>query len=309
MGMWNWLTGSGDAPLDDAADEDFAFGNTIHIPSHDFIGLCAKSPNNQFTLAWIDGGPDQSRTGRYLLLNGKRVVVDGAMARPNDGKVTDGGIFVLNDWGAVETLNGTFFAFGADGKMLVSRYFSANLYDNALSADGRFAVCQTANAPGSDGNLLTLFDLAAGKEIASFRPESGWAKDYAFFPERRRIRLIYHDGGAFDYGFDGAFVDRIQWLAFGLQQGNILTIEKLIAEADGQLSPELAAQLLPATETALAKLRADDPRARARVLKSRGICLEAVAELKQALACYDEALALDVKVGVKRRADSLRKVV
>jgi hypothetical protein len=89
---------------------------------------------------------------------------------------------------------------------------------------------------------------------------------------------------------------------------NTLIIEKLIGEVGGAPGPALAEQLLPATETALRKFRPDEDRVRARVLKSRGICLEAVAELQQVLACYDEALTLDPKVGVKRRADALRRV-
>ena len=309
MGMWNWLTGSKNVLRGDTAEEDFDFGNTIHIASHDFIGLRAHSPNGRFTVAWADGGPDQSRTGRYLLLDGKRVIVEGRMPRPNDGAVTDGGVFILNDWGASETLSGTFHAFGADGKTLVSRYFMANLFNNGVSADGRFAACQTANAPGADGNRLAVFDLQAGREIAGFQPESGWAKEYLFFPETRRIRLLYHRGGAFDYDFEGAFVDRMKWLAFGLTQGNVFVIETLIAEMDGKPSPELANQVLPATEVALAKIRPDDTRTRARLLRWRGTCLEARAELKQALACYDEALSLDPNVGVKRKADALRRVV
>ncbi|WP_347338884.1 tetratricopeptide repeat protein [Bradyrhizobium nanningense] len=60
---------------------------------------------------------------------------------------------------------------------------------------------------------------------------------------------------------------------------------------------------------ALGKLGARDDRTRARLLRSRGTCLEALADLKEALACYDKALSLDPKVGVKRRADSLRKIV
>jgi hypothetical protein len=159
MGMWNWLIGSKDAPRGDTVEDDFDFGNTIHIASREFIGLRARSPNGRPTLAWADGGPDQSRTGRYLLLDGKRVIVEGWMPRPNDGAVTDGGIFILNDWGASETLNGTFHAFGVDGKSLFSRYFAANLFNNGVSADGRFAACQTANAPGPDGNRLAVFDL------------------------------------------------------------------------------------------------------------------------------------------------------
>jgi hypothetical protein len=312
MGLSDWLKGNGQTasraePESDIDDE--AFSNVIHIPSRNFIGLCTRSPNRRFTLAWLDGGPDQSRQGRYLLLDGKRVVAEGTMPRPNDGKVTDAGVFVLNDWGAIETLNGTFMAFGSDGRLLVSRAFSANLFDCALSPDGCFAVCQTCNSPTEDSNLLTLFDLMGGNIISAWRPESGWAKSYEFSGANRTIRLIYPDGGAFAYSFDGTFLDRMRWFAAGLQKGDIPIIEKLLGEGGSPLGPELAAQILPATRVALGGLRQEDGRARARVLKSQGICFEALAELKEALACYDEALTLDPKVGVKRRVDQLRKVV
>lgn len=302
MGIRDWFKGPGRAPAEEASEDDDAFfGNTIHIPSHDFIGMCARSSNKRFTLAWIDGGPDQSRTGRYALLDGKAVVVEGRMARPNDGQVSDAGIFILNDWGAHETLSGTFNAFAPDGRKILSRDFTANLFNNGLAEDGLFAACQTCNAPTADSNLLTLFDLGAGRELGSFQPESGWAKSYLFFPAARRIRLLYHDGGAFDYGFDGVFIDRMQWLAAGLQKGDVFVIEKLIGEAGGKPEPALAAELIPATTTALAKLRADDGRARARALKSRGICLEAMAELKQALACYE------LSRSIPRSASSVRR--
>jgi hypothetical protein len=315
MGILNWLAGKSSAAPQQApaansgAAEDDPFSRVIHIESLNFVGMSARSPSKRFTVAWADGGPDQARTGRYLLLDGERVVVQGKMARPNDGKVTDAGVFILNDWGSMETLNGAFAAFGPDGRKLVSRKFSANLYNNGLSPDGRFAVCQTANAPGEDGNLLTLFDLEAGKPINAWQPESGWASYYEFPANTQTIRLGYRDRGAFSYNFDGTFPDRMKWLAVGLQKGDIFIMEKLLAESGGQPSPDLAAQLLAGTDVALAELRKDDARTRARLLKSRGICLEAIAEAKQALAAYDEALALDPKIGVKRRADQLRRVV
>jgi hypothetical protein len=223
--------------------------------------------------------------------------------------VTDAGVFILNDWSSSESLDGTFHAFGANGKTLVSRYFRANLFNNGISTDSRLAACQTANAPGADGNRLTVFDLEACQEIVGFRPESGWAKDYVFFPEARRVRLLYHDGGAFDYDFEGVFVDRMKWLAFGLTLGNVSVIETCLAEMNGMPSRELADQVLPAIAVALGKLSPHDDRTRARLLRSRGICFEACAELRQALACYDEALSIDPKVGVKRRVTALRKVV
>jgi hypothetical protein len=71
-----------------------------------------------------------------------------------DGKVEDNGVFILSDWGSIETLNGTFAAFCPDGKPILSRKLKANLFNNGLSPDGRWAVCQTANAPSDDSGRL-----------------------------------------------------------------------------------------------------------------------------------------------------------
>jgi tetratricopeptide (TPR) repeat protein len=37
--------------------------------------------------------------------------------------------------------------------------------------------------------------------------------------------------------------------------------------------------------------------------KLRGMCLEAQNDQARALSCYEKALALDPKIGLKRRAD------
>jgi tetratricopeptide (TPR) repeat protein len=251
-----------------------------------------------------------SRTpGRYILLDRGKIVAEGKLPRPNDGKVTDTGIFILNDWGSSESLKGVFVAFRPDGAEIVSRKFEANLYNNGLSADGSRAVCQTANAPNDDGSLLTVFDLSAGKEIGAWRPESGWARSYEFSEDGETLRLVYPERGSFAYSLDGHFIDRMKWLAAGLAIGDILTVETLLRETNNQPPPALAQQLLSALDVARASPTNTWPKVRARILKSRGICFEAIAEVGKALEAYEEALALDPKIGVKRKADQLRKIV
>ena len=97
-------------------------------------------------------------------------IAEGAMPRPNDGKVADDGLFILNDWGAIESLNGTFWAFNPDGTKRFSRSFKANLFKYGLSTDGRFAACQTANAPHDDGGSLFIFELIAGSRSPPWKP-------------------------------------------------------------------------------------------------------------------------------------------
>lgn len=312
MSLFGSLFGKKDAATDVAPDatDGGLLSDFIQIPSRDFFGPSVKSPNGRYTLAWCDGGPDQSRKGRYFLLDRGRIIVEGGMPRPNDGRVVDSGVFILNDWGSINTLSGTFTAFDPDGTVRFRRSFRANLFNNGLSDDGHFAVCQTANAPDEDGGSLFVFDLYEGKEIASWHPESGWANSYGFPGDGNTVRLVYRDRGAFAYSFDGTFIDRMKWLAVGLQLGDLGIVQTLLAETNNQLTRALVEQLLGAIEIALTSSTYNNsPKWQAIAFKLRGICLEAIAEVGQALAAYEQALKLDSKVGVKRKADQLRKFV
>jgi len=71
----------------------------------------------------------------------------------------------------------------------------------------------------------------------------------------------------------------------------------------------LADQPIASIDVGLRKSQSKDDRTRAWALKLRGLCWESKASFAEALNCYDEALALDAKVGVKRRADQLRKAL
>jgi hypothetical protein len=287
---------------------------TVNIRSRNFVGLSAGSPNRRYTLAWRDanesgkvGGFRESGYGRYILLDGERIVAEAEMARPNDGKVADNGNFILHDWGFGGSLKGTFSAFRADGKRILSRHFKANLLNNGLSPDGVIAVCHTCNSDSeTDSAILAVFDLAKGVEMASWRPESGWPTYYEFPEEGTVIRLGYPRLGSFAFTLTGDFIDRERWIEAALDEGNLYLVERLLKEADTNLPTEFLAKLIRSIDHSLAGA-VIDARTRAYGLKLKGRCLDSLASLDAALDCYDQALALDPKIGVKRRADQIRK--
>ena len=224
--------------------------------------------------------------------------------------VANNGVFILNDWEFSGALSGTFFVFRPDGRPLLSRKFKANLLNNGLSADGQLAVCQTCNSPDTqDSAILTVFDLQAEREVASWRPESGWANVYQFANGNQTIRLGYSNGGTFDYRITGEFIDRDRWIDFELAHGNLLLVESLLKDMAGGPPRALAEKLQVGIDVALAAGPRTDSRTRAWGLKLRGMCLEAQHAPSQALTAYEQALSLDPKIGVKRRADQLRKAV
>ena len=157
MGVLSWLTGGSSTKNQQGASvlgestvpESSLFSGFLDLPSLKFFGPYCQSPNKRYTLGWRDandrgtrGGARSSGLGRYILLEGRDLIAEGNMARPNDGKVADNGVFVLNDWGFSSDLSGVFSAYRPDGKNILSRRFRANLYNNGLAPGGSLAVCQ-----------------------------------------------------------------------------------------------------------------------------------------------------------------------
>lgn len=249
------------------------------------MGQMAVSPNGRYQLIWQDGsGP---RDGRYVLIDDGKVVVDGTMERPHDGKVSDEGVFILNDWGARGELTGKFAAFYSNGSTILSRTFGANLFNNGLSRNGGLAVCQTCNSPDSaDGSLLSIFNLTEGVLLSSWIPESGWADAYGF-PGHGRIRMVRRNRIPLDYSLDGEFLDRQAWLRDDVAHGNIFRIRLALKEgheATGLSLDDLAAGAKVAIADA-------DDRFRADAYRLLGEVEEASERHTEALAAYDQALA------------------
>lgn len=289
----------------------------IEIPDRKFFGQCVRSPNRRYTLAWRDanesgsaGGHRSTGKGRYYLLDGKKIISTGSIARPNDGKVADNGTFVFNDWGLGEGLQGTFLAFDKAGVKLYGRRFKANLFNNGLSPTGEVAVCQTCNSYDSDdGSILTIFDLDTRVEIAHWIPLSGWA-DYYSFGQSGVIQLGYARFGAFAYSWSGDFIDKERWQEVRLESGSygevMMLIEQLLKASPSSHDLERLVRSIDRIEPTIPTL---ETKSRAQAKKLRGLCLEAQSDLENALRLYEDALNLDPKIGLKRRIAQLHKLL
>ncbi|WIA56685.1 VRR-NUC domain-containing protein [Sphingobium sp. WTD-1] len=286
----------------------------ITIDALDFVGQFAKSPNGQFRLIWSDcnpegtiGGNRAEGHGRWALLEQDRLICEGRLERPQGGKVANDGTLILNDWMFGEGLKGRFVAFRRDGTAIMALNIAANLISNGLSNDGTFAICQTANAPGSpDSCLYMLFDLTTAAEIARWEPETGWADGYEFDTAARQLFLIRRYAERIGYRFDGTMIDRDGWQTHRVAAGDLTAIRSLLGDAGQVRDADFVARIIAGLERAA---QDNDVYVRARALRIRGELLEETGDGAAALVAYDEALALDPQVGVTRRADKLRKAL
>jgi tetratricopeptide (TPR) repeat protein len=318
MGLLDWLLTRKSKPLPPTEMMRDTSDGFMSVASRQFAGHFSASPNGCYRIAWGQGGwtPRNlaaSRTmGRYLLLEGNTVLAEGQMTRPEGGQVANNGKFIINDWEDGSALTGSFVAFDRTGREIIRRHFNANLFNNGLSTDGHFAACHTCNSYDPDDSaILAVFDLSAGQEVARWQAESGWPNWYEFSADGKTIGLGYKELGAFRYSLTGDFIDRDIWVETCLAKGQygttILMVESLIKAAGKELPAKLASKLISSLDRFAPQFGTADPQWRALALKLRGIRLEASGAVAEALGCYERALELNPKIGVKRRAHQLKE--
>lgn len=300
-------------PLTDRLEIGEFGHNLVSIDALDFIGHQAVSPNRRYRLIWADRSPDGSRGGNrsegqgsWLLLLDDKIVTAGSLERPQEGCVADNGTVILHDWMFGEGLKGRFVAFAPDGTQLVTQQFAANLMSNSLSPDGKFAICQTANAPGSaDSCHYMLFDLAAGSEMARWEVETGWAERYEWDCEDRRVYLCMKDGERACYDFTGTMVEREAWRLRRIGAGDLNVIQSVLAATSANDHP-LHSEIIAGLEITA---RDGEIWQQARAYRLLGELHEQAGEIALAVRAYDDAITIDPKVGVARRVEQLRKTL
>lgn len=285
-----------------------SYGSRIlSVPKLDIMGQGTTSPDGHYTLICQDRqtkANGQTVSGRYVLIEGDTVLVDSQMARPHDGKVANNGTHILNDWCASEELTGVFTAFTENGEAIVSRSYTANLLNNGLATNGRLAVCQTCNSPHSpDSSIISVFDLDVGCIVAEWTAESGWADAYEFPEQKHIVRMLRQDRPSLDFTLDGKFLDRNKWLRDEVDRGSLHVIRKALAE--NQEGNGISIDTLRSgTQVAI---KNEDERFRADSYRLLGEIEEFAGNSSLALEAYDNALKINAKVGVARRAKILRR--
>lgn len=284
----------------------------------DYVGLHSRSPNGRWVLSWSDavtsmgiGGHRESGNGSYLLYDSEagKVVVRGEMPRPNGGRAADSGHFTLEDWHFGSALSGTFSVFDPNGQIVLAKDVTANIIKSEISSNGVFALFQTANSPTEDGRKLFLIDVSKKEIRYSIDPLAGWPERYSIDEDTAEVTAHLKDLGSFRYDNKGAFIDAAKLAQAKLMSPRydfaIPAAEALLKSPD--LTAEAARQVLDIVGRARERGANQVDAWRAKSLKLKGLAHEALGELREAISAFDEALALDPKIGVKRKRDSLVK--
>ncbi len=290
----------------------------LRVDSLSFSGVYQLSKSKKWAIAWRDsdpsagrGGHRESGLGAYVLADASSgtVAFHGSMPRPNNGHVCDTGVFCLEDWHFGSALSGTFSVYDPSGSVVFTRELTANILTSGISRHGKYAFCATANSPTDHGNKVFLFDLVNRVEMYSATPKAGWPDSYEVDESTGELVALFKDIGSFRYDIYGQFVDADQLGDANLNSSRydriILAAEKILGE--GYLTDERTQEVLTAVQRARSLSADENPAWKPTVLKVQGLAHEQLGQYPEAVQVYEQALALNPKIGVKRRLTSLSK--
>lgn len=284
---------------------------TGNFPSiGDLMGEYHQSPNGKFILGW----KDQNENGKYILLKRGKVKFQAKMRHPNNGMVSNSGVFILSDW-TYKGMYGVFHIINTDGETLIRQRCKANLGHTGISDDGRFAVCQALESTSkSDSCKLYFFDIKNRKLLWKKLPETigsqlNWAGNYRFDTNKKILYLIHDKNRAYRYTFEGTFTDTRQYIYDCINIGTDIefleTIEELKVELSSNTDPREYNALITPLKKGLNRF--SDKNTKSKIQRVLGEILYLQGNDAEAIKHFETALKLNPRVGVKRTLEKLKK--
>jgi hypothetical protein len=283
-------------------------GNSLSIGN--FSGEYHQSPNGKFILAW----KSRNENGEYILLERGKVKLQAKMRHPDNGMVSNPGVFLLSDLTS-KGMYGTFHVMNADGDTLIKQRCKAKIGYTCISDDGRFAVCQALESSSkSDSCKLYFFDLVDRKLIWKKTPETlgselHWAKSYRFDTKNKILFLIHDKNRVYRYTFEGAFIDSKLYRHDCIDIGNDIEFLEAIKELKVELSENHDPREYDALIIPLKKglNRFSDKDTKSKIHRLLGEIFNLQGNDVEAIKHFETALKLNPRVGVKRTLEKLKK--
>jgi tetratricopeptide (TPR) repeat protein len=284
-------------------------GNSLS--TGDFTGDYHQSPKGKFILTWRD----QNENGKYILLERGKVKLQAKMRHPNNGMVSNSGVFILSDLTS-KGMYGVFHIFNPDGETLIKQRLKANLGPTGISDDGRFAVCQAIESTSkSDSCKLFFFDVKNRKLLWKKMPETvgtelNWAKNYRFDTKRKVLYLIHDKSRAYRYTFEGTFLDSKSYRHDCISVGNDIEFLEALKELKVEISENADPREYDELITPLKKglKRFSDKDTRSKIHRVLGEIFHLQGNNAEAIKHLETALKLNPRVGVKRTLEKLKKI-
>jgi len=297
----------------------------LTIRDIDFHGQFNKSLNDEYMVAWQEGHivvkeeKEERVNGKYLLIKNDELILSKEGKKPQECSVANDGTFVVNE-------KEKFYAFSDKGKVLVEYPIGAIFHNNAISPNGRYAVCQTAGGGENEDNYkLFFFDLKEEELRWKITPEPGLPSKYEWDTKNEDLKLIYDTGHlfrhadkdtfAYRYNFQGDFIDEKNYKSDILDYGDVFQAKNILEESEVELKKK---EELEDLERKLENYREiidnykkqlkKDPheKEKAKIHRKIGEIYERFDKREKTIEHFEKAIEHDPKVGVKRKLSKLK---
>lgn len=290
---------------------------SINIPDLDFRVhfYVNRSKDGNFILATkdqyyiLEGGIRKIVKGRAVFINQAELFLIDDLERPNDGKLAENGNFIINDWMASSELCGTFYAFNSKCEVIIKTKFNSNLYNNAISEDGRYAVLETVKSKSDDQDKIFFFDLKNRNLLWERKREAGNIKGFKFDLDQEILIVSYANGRTYRHGFNGDFLDQDKLEKERIKYANGYELFKIAEEkmkllASKETSLSDYEEVLSLLKKASRKNVRDHTKAR--IHRIMGEIYYNHNNTDGAIQNFEKALLYDPKIGVRRLYDKIK---
>ena len=271
----------------------------------DFFCDVSASPDGRYLV----GAADRSGgRGACVLLDAHstQVLFRASIARPNNPHVSNDGLVVVEDWKDSQ-LSGALVGFNKDGTRLWTKSFRANIFTSGLAADGAHAFVSTANSDYEAHSGKTFYIDTTTGEIRW--KADGW-QDIQFDGNVLTVGVrtangstatfAFDDQGALPADFDAAIAEAEESRCRGRYWWVLPKVEEALKTSPPNVDD--AQRLLDGLTQDENEVTAAN---RARVLRFRGEIAAARGDSQAAITLWQQAMAMDPKVGIKRRLDAV----
>lgn len=271
----------------------------------------ARSPDGRYVVGASDGFVDErgrSRKGACALKeqNTGKIIFVVPLTRGNNPHVNSSGQVFVEDW-KDQSRTGAMVSFDITGKRMWTKHFKANLFTSGLSEDGCRIFVSTCNSdyPAHSGKTFFL-DAATGEVLWK---RDGWG-DVRFSGNTLGVDLEAMDGTKIFFAFDehgalpSTYREASDAISAEKERGQYWAVIPKAQAALNADNPDLAT-----AKRLLAELEGKEEeipeQSRARILRLRGEIAEAEGDSSLAINCWQRALEIDPKVGIRRRYNAL----
>lgn len=284
--------------------------------SNQFCGSSSSSPNNKYIIVCNDssintGGSRERGNGKaYIVSDSMLIKTINTVKRPNSGKIANNGNFIIEDWLFGNELAGILYCYNVDGELLFNLKVEANIFNSSISADGNYAIIQTANNDeGEDGNCIFFINISEKKLLWKIENKFGWADKYRIDPNEKII-YTFHSNNSYKYDFMGSFLDANKLEKDKEKNGNgyellEIAIKKISNWDKGKIPDKDFSYIESLLTRAIQKDISDYTKASA--YRKLGELYLGINKKQKALDFFEKAISYNPKIGLKRLITSLKK--